>query len=320
MSRGVDLAQIRAAAGNIAHQVRRTPLVGIHPTRHRATVGRLSLKLECLQVTGTFKARGAMNKLSSLSETERKRGLITASGGNHGIAVAHAGWLAGVPATIYLPSTTPPAKQAKIRHWGGRIEIHGDVWDDANAAAQARAAKDGLTYVHPFADPLVIAGQGTIGLELHADEPELDTLLVAIGGGGLISGVSIAAKALNPNLRIVGVEPTGAPTLLESVRAGQPVRLAHIDTMAGTLAPRESAPINVEIISELVDDIVLVSDDDMREAARWLWTELGIAAELSGAATVAALLNGQVTTGPEESVCALVCGAGTDGLIAEAGP
>src|SRR5205085_1317290 len=146
--------------------------------------------------------------------------------------------------------------------------------------------------------------------ELHADEPELDTLVVAIGGGGLISGVAIAAKALNPSLRIVGVEPTGAPTLLESVRQGRVVRLDRVDTLAGTLAPRESAQVNFDIIAAQVDDIVLVSDDDMREAARWLWTELGIAAELSGAATVAALLNGQVTTGPQEAVCALVCGAG----------
>jgi threonine dehydratase len=311
----LGLADIRAAAGRIAHQVRRTPLMPVHPTRHRATVGKLLLKLECLQVTGTFKARGALNKLATLGEAERRRGLVTASGGNHGIAVAHAGWLAGVPAIIYLPTATPAAKQAKIRHWGGKVILDGEAWDDANAAALAHAARDGLTYVHPFADPVVIAGQGTIGLELHADEPELDTLVVAIGGGGLISGVAIAAKALNPGLRIVGVEPTGAPTLLESVRQGRVVRLDRVDTLAGTLAPRESAQINFDTIAALVDDIVLVSDDDMREAARWLWTELGVAAELSGAATVAALLNGQVTTGPQEAVAALVCGAGTDGIV-----
>lgn len=317
---GVDLAAIRAAAGRIAHQVRRTPLMAINPTRHRATVGRLLLKLECLQVTGSFKARGAMNKLAALSEAERKRGLITASGGNHGIAVAHAGWVAGVPTTIYVPRSTPAAKQEKIRHWGGKVVVEGAVWDDANQAALDQAGRDGLTYVHPFADADVIAGQGTVGLELHADEPELDTVLVAIGGGGLISGVATAMKALNPNIRVIGVEPVGAPTLLESVRAGHVVRLAEIDTMAGTLAPRESAAINLEIIRDTVDDIVLVSDDDMREAARWLWTELGIAAEMSGAATIAALLNGQVTSGPQEAVCALVCGAGTDGVPVEAGP
>jgi len=309
-----SLADIRTAAGRIAHQVRRTPLLAVSPTRHRATVGKLLLKLECLQVTGTFKVRGALNTLATLGEAERKRGLVTASGGNHGVAVAHAGWLAGVPATVYLPTNTPAAKQAKIRHWGGKVVLEGETWDDANAAALAEAARVGLTYIHPFADPLVIAGQGTIGLELHADEPELDTLLVAIGGGGLISGIAIAAKALNPSLRIVGVEPIGAPTLFESVRQGQLVRLDHIDTLAGTLAPKESSALNLEIVQALVDDIVLVSDDDMREAARWLWTELGIAAELSGAAAVAALLNGQVASGPEESVCALVCGAGTDGI------
>src|SRR5205807_7796176 len=169
-------------------------------------------------------------------------------------------------------------------------------------------------YFHPFADPAVIAGQGTIGLEILEEVPDIDLLLVAIGGGGLISGVSIAARSLKPNIKVIGVEPVGAPTLYESLRAGQLVELPQITTVAGTLAPRRSAAINLEIIGQNVDEIVLVTDEEMREAARWLWSELGVAAELSGAAAVAALLAEKIHFAPEQKVCALICGAGSDGL------
>jgi threonine dehydratase len=146
------------------------------------------------------------------------------------------------------------------------------------------------------------------------EAPGIDLLLVAIGGGGLISGVSCAVRSLKPGIKVIGVEPVGAPTLYESVRAGKIVELSQITTTAGTLAPRRSAAINLEIIQQQVDEIVLVTDEEMREAARWLWFELGVAAELSGAAAVAALLSGKVSPAPSEKVCALVCGAGTDGI------
>jgi threonine dehydratase len=188
------------------------------------------------------------------------------------------------------------------------------VWDEANEAALAAAAAEGLTYLHPFADPAVIAGQGTVGLEILEAAPDTGLLLVAIGGGGLISGIATAAKALKPRIRVVGVEPVGAPTLKQSLNAGRLVTLPAIETEAGTLAPRRSAEINLEIIARHVDEIVLVSDEEMRAAARWLWFELGIAAELSGAAALAALMTGRVGTAPDMPVTALVCGAGTDGL------
>jgi len=174
--------------------------------------------------------------------------------------------------------------------------------------------QEGLNYIHPFADPLVIAGQGTIGLEILADAPDIDMLLVAIGGGGLISGVSSAARSVKPGMKVIGVEPIGAPTLYESVRAGKVVELSQIATAAGTLAPRRSAAINLEIIQQNADEIVLVTDEEMRDAARWLWFEMGVAAELSGAAAVAALVSGKVSPAPSEKVCALVCGAGSDGM------
>jgi threonine dehydratase len=271
------------------------------------------LKLECLQVTGSFKPRGALNKVLTLKPAAVSRGLITASGGNHGLGVAYAGWRAGVPVTVYLPTSSPATKAEKLAAWEARVIRAGEVWDEANAAALAEAAREGLTYVHPFADGAVIAGQGTIGLEIVEQEPDVGTVVVAIGGGGLIAGVALAVKSRNPSTRVVGVEPVGAPTLYESVRAGRLIELARIATAAGTLAPRRSAEINLALVQRHVDEIVLVSDEDMREAARWLWRELAVGVELSGAAALAAVLTGRVGEGPGP-VCALVCGAGADGL------
>lgn len=310
----VPLDQIRAAAGRIAGRVRRTPLLAAEPLKQPPGAGELSLKLECLQVTGSFKARGATNKLLGLTDEQVRRGVITASGGNHGLAVAYAGRQAGTRAVIYLPESTPPAKAEKLAAWGAEVRIEGAVWDDANRVALATAERDGLTYFHPFADSAVIAGQGTVGLEILEDAPDTDVLLVAIGGGGLMSGIGSAVKALKPETRLIGIEPVGAPTLKNSLAAGELITLPDIRTEAGTLAPRRSEAINLEIIGRTVDEIVLVSDDDMRRAAQWLWFELGIAAELSGAAALAALMTGRVQAEAGQRVVALICGAGTDGL------
>jgi threonine dehydratase len=310
----LSLPDFQAAAARIRGRVRRTPLLSAAPVHQPVSKGDLTLKLELLQVIGSFKARGATNKVLTLSEEEVGRGLVTASGGNHGLGVAYAGWLAGARATIYLPENAPPAKAAKLKEWGAEVVLAGTVWDEANAAALEAAARHGWTYVHPFADPAIIAGQGTIGLEVLEDAPDVDVLVVAIGGGGLISGVAAAAKAVKPALRVIGVEPTGAPTLYESVKAGKVIELPEIRTAANTLAPRKSAPLNLEIIQKHVDEIVLVTDDEMRAAARWLWFEAGVAAELSGAATLAALQAGKVRHTAVEHVCALICGAGVDGI------
>lgn len=271
------------------------------------------MKLEFLQVSGSFKARGATNKVLSLPSDQVGQGLVTASGGNHGLGVAYAGWCANVPTTIYLPDSAPASKVTQIESWNAKVIRFGEVWDEANVEALQAAERDGLTYIHAFADPVVIAGQGTVGLEIAEDAPNLSTVVVAIGGGGLISGIATAVKALIPGVRVIGVEPVGAPTLYESVRAGHPVELERITTAANTLAPRKSAEINVEIIQALVDEIVLVTDEEMIEAARWLWQELGIAAEMSAAAAVAAWLVGRIPE-PGEEICAVVCGAGTAGL------
>jgi threonine dehydratase len=311
----LSLDDVRAAATRIAGKVRRTPLIAAGPAKRALGGGPVSFKLECLQVTGSFKARGAISKLGTLSESDIAKGLVTASGGNHGLAIAYAGWLTGRPATIFVPENVSPAKAAKIKEWGGELIVTGKVWDDSNRAAMAHVGRAGATYVHPFADAAIMAGQGTIALELFADDPAIDTLIVAIGGGGLIAGIATAAKALNPGIRIIGVEPVGAPTLHASLAAGRVVELAEITTIVPTMAARKTEEINFDIIRRHVEDIVLVSDEEMREAARYLWFESGLAVDLSGAAAVAALLTGRVRAEAGKRTCALVCGAGADGIV-----
>ena len=309
----ITLEDVRAAHERIKPVVRHTPLIPVQAIKQPLNYSDpLYFKLENLQVGGSFKARGAVNKLYSLPQQQIQRGIVTASGGNHALGVSYAGWLAQAPVRIFLPHNTPQSKADKIAAWGAEVIYEGAVWDDANRAALACAEQDGLAYFHPFADPMVIVGQGTLALEILDTLPQVDTLVVAIGGGGLISGISLTAKALKPDIRIIGVEATGAPTLYESLKADQLVELAEITTTAGTLAPRRSEQINLDIIREHVDDIVLISDDDMIQAARWLWFEMGIAAELSGAAALAAIMTGQVTNAG--TTCVLICGAGTDGI------
>jgi threonine dehydratase len=310
----VELEDIQAAQRRLQGRVRRTPLLAATQAKQPLGEGELFLKLESLQVTGSFKARGATNALLSLSDAEIQRGICCASGGNHGLAVAFAGWSAKTRAVVYLPHSTPEEKARAIAGWGAEVVIEGEVFDDADKAARAFSEAKGLTYLPAFSDPRIVAGQGTVGLEILEDLGPVDTLLVAIGGGGLIAGIGRALKALRPEIRIIGVEPTGAPTLKRSVEAGELVTLERIETKAGTLAPRRSAELNFEIIRETVDDIVLVSDEEMLAAARWLWKEFGIGAELSGAAALAALQSGRVGLAKGESVCALVCGAGKDGV------
>jgi threonine dehydratase len=310
----IGLTDIEEAATRIKDRVRRTPFLRARFLKDPPWEGEILLKLECLQVTGSFKPRGANNAVLSLTEAEVGRGIITASGGNHGLAVAYAAHAAGTRAVIYLPESAPASKAERLKAWGAEVAIEGAVYDDANEAALSRAERDGFTYIHAFADPRVIAGQGTVGLEMLKQSGHCDVFVIAIGGGGLISGIATAIKAKKPEARIIGVEPVGAPTLKESLAAGDLVTLERIDTVAGTLAPRRSAEINFEIIRENVDEIVLVDDEEMRDAARWLWFEMGIAAELSGAAGVAALRAGRIALDPAESVGLLICGAGSDGL------
>jgi len=312
----VTVADVKAAAERIAPYVRQTPMVPVRCTKSNPFPdGELWLKLECLQVTGSFKPRGATSKLLSLPGAELRRGIITASGGNHGLAVAYAGWLTKTKTTVYVPENVSPDKKKKLEQWGATVIVRGRHWDEANREALAVAARDGLAYFHPFADPAVIAGQGTVALEVLDQAPELDMILVGIGGGGLISGIAVAAKALCPSLRIIGIEPVGAATMHAALQAGRVVSLPEITTRVPTFAALRTEPINFEIVRGSVEEVVLITDEAMERAARWLWFEMGIAADLSGAAAIAALQAGAVRPPAGSRVCALVCGAGPDGIL-----
>lgn len=311
----IGLEDIRAAASRIAPFVRHTPLLHATALDTPPTKAELFLKLECLQATGSFKARGATNKLLATPRAELAGGVVTASGGNHGLAVARAARSAGIPATIFVPTNAAPAKIEKLKKFGATVEVIGPIWNETNLHALAFAKAHGAAYFHPFADPLVLAGQGTVALELLADNPDLDTVLIAIGGGGLIAGMSVALKALKPSIRIIGIEPTGSPTFHASLAAGQVVRLDEVTTRIATMACAETDRDVFALSRHAIDEVVLVDDADMLDAARWLWFELGLAADLSGAAAVAALRTGRLSFPAGQNICALVCGAGPEALV-----
>lgn len=311
----ITLADVQTAADRIAPHIRRTPTIEARTLARPITMARLMFKLENMQASGSFKARGATNKLLSLPPGATDRGIVTASGGNHGLAVARAAKLAGVQATIFVPETITPGKVDKLRAWGAKVEIIGQIWNDTNIHALQMAEITGAAYFHPFADAAVVAGQGTSALELLADVPDVDTVLVAIGGGGLISGMGVAIKALKPSVRIIGIEPEGSPTLKASLDAGRVVRLDKVTSRVATMSCAETDPLVFETVRSVVDDVILLSDDEMLEASRWLWFELGIAADLSGSAAAAALMFGRVKADAGTTVAALVCGAGADGTL-----
>lgn len=310
----ISISDIEAARDRIAPYVRRTPVMAASLPRQPLPVeGRVTFKLELQQVTGSFKARGAMNRLLGTPAGEVRAGIVTASGGNHGLAVARTAKVAGVPAVIYVPETVSPAKVDKMRLWDADVRIVGAEWNVSNEAALAYARQSGAAYFHPFADPLVVAGQGTLGLEIVEQIAGFDTIVVAIGGGGLIGGLSTAVKARRPEVKVVAVEPIGAPTMKASLDAGHVVTLPEITSRVATMTCRRTDERLFDIAARTVAEVVLVSDEAMLEAARWLWQEYGIAADLSGAASVAALRSGHPVFADSGHICALVCGAGAEG-------
>lgn len=310
----ITLTDIELAADRIAPYIRNTPLISATALREPVTEANLWLKLECLQPTGSFKVRGATNRLLTTPVEQLRNGIVTASGGNHGLATARAASVAGVSANIFVPNSITKAKLDKLASWGAHVHVVGDVWDEANEKALAFAAEHQAAYFHPFADPAVVAGQGTLGLEILQALPDVDVILVAIGGGGLISGIATALKALKPSVRIIGIEPEGSPTLYASLQAQQVVRLPKVTTRVATMACGRTEERVFELSRHAIEEIVLVSDDELLAAARWLWFELGLAADLSGAAAIAALRSGKLQFEAGLNVCALVCGAGQDAL------
>lgn len=303
------LDDIHAAAARIAPYVRRTPTLLLRPT-YDTRAGEIVVKLESLQHTGSFKPRGAFNKMLSLPPVELARGVAAVSGGNHGLGVAFAARTLGVKATLFLPSYASPTKQQRIAALGAEIVLSETI-AECFERVETFCAETGAAYVHPYADPLVIAGQGTVGLEFLEDGGDLDTLIVAIGGGGLISGIAIAAAALRPGLRVYGVEPPGAAAMTRALEVGAPVRLEKLESVAAdSLGAPEAAPITLEITRRHVTDLVLAPDEAIVEAQHWLWREMNVVAEPGGCAALAAYLTGVIPSPGRAGV--LVCGGNAE--------
>ncbi len=314
----ISLDDIYAAHSRISPFIRATPILHLNHCRPAGLAPQLAAKLLCKlenhQVTGSFKVRGALNKVLSLPEAVRKKGLVTASGGNHGMALTYAGRVIDAPVTVYLSKGVPEVRAARLRAWGATVVRVGVSWDDAHAAALKVAQEQGCSYVHAFADPVVIAGQGTLAIELHQQMPAINQLLIAVGGGGLIAGLALGMKALQPQCKIIGVEPKGAAKLTASFKAGHIVALPSVKTKAVSLAPKSTSEANWPIIQAMVDEVVCVTDEEMLAASRFLWDEGRIAAEMAGAAGLAALQTGQVQTEPSQTIATLICGGGADGV------
>ncbi len=307
MSYDLTLDEVQQARERIAPYVRHTPLSPL-PALQNDLPPQLRLKLENLQVTGSFKARGVFNNLLQLDPAQRERGVITASGGNHGAALAYGAWRLGLPATIYLPAAASADRVARIAAWGAQVIQHGSVWDEAHQRAVAHAAETGQAYIHPFDAARTVAGQGTLGLELLDDLSELDCVLIAIGGGGLIGGMAAAIKQLHPHVRIVGVEPNGAASMRYALEHGHVAPLPEVHTIADTLAPRAVSDRTLKLTQRYVDEIVTVSDAQMVGAMRWLWAECNQIVEPAGAAVIAALQAGAVDVSQHARPVALICG------------
>ncbi|MGH8904109.1 MAG: serine/threonine dehydratase [Egibacteraceae bacterium] len=289
-------ADIEAAADRIRPHVRRTPVIQVE------LGGRpVWLKLEHLQVTGSFKARGATNAV--LRMDPKPTAVVAASGGNHGLGVAHAARVVGAAPTIVVPESVPEEKARWLIAAGARVIRHGAEYADAEAKARDLAADLGAPFIHPFADPAVITGQGTVGLEIAADAPGCDAVLVAVGGGGLIAGI---ATALGGTHRVIGVEPEGIPTLARALEAGCPVEVGMESITASALGARATAPVNLAIAQRAVERVVLVPDESILMARDLLWEACRLAVEPAAATGLAALLRGLLDA---EAPCVVLCGA-----------
>jgi threonine dehydratase len=300
----VDRDGIRATEALIRPYIRRTPVL------EADSAGRLVLKLELLQHSGSFKARGAFANL--LTREVPSAGVVAASGGNHGAAVAYAARQLGHSARIYVPEVSSPAKVERIRGYGAELVIGGARYDDALAAAQRRAAENGALTVHAYDEPGALLGQGTVALEWE-EQSRVDTVLVAVGGGGLIGGM---AAWYAGRVRIIGVEPRLAPTLARALEAGRPVDAEAGGIAADSLAPRQVGGLMFPLAQRYVDRVVLVEDAEISAAQGALWSDFRLVAEPGGAAAYAALLSGRYAPEPGERVGVLVCGSNTDRLPA----
>jgi threonine dehydratase len=303
-----DFLEARATISALVH---RTPLFSSRSLSERTGFS-VWLKAENLQKTGSFKPRGAFNKIRHLPRRELKNGVITASAGNHGQALAYVAAQEKIPGFVVMPNGANPSKIAAVKAYGAEAILHGQLWDDAYARSLELAIERGLVYVHPFKDRHILAGQGTVALEIAEDLPDVDAVLVPIGGGGLIAGMAMALRAVKPGVRIIGVEPSGSANMLTSRQQGRAFDLPAVTTIADGLATKKTDPEVFEIINSLVDELVAVTDEEILLAIPFLLERAKLLAEPAGAATVAALLAGMVSLPAGTAAVAVVSGGNFD--------
>jgi threonine dehydratase len=287
--------------------VHHTPLVTSRMLS-AATGYDVRLKAELFQRTGSYKIRGPLNKFRYLSDEEKARGVICSSAGNHAQGVALAGQLQGIEVVVCMATNATPSKVEATRAYGAEVVLHGSIWDEANERAKALVAERGYTYIHPFDDLQLITGQGTVGLEIVRDWADVDAVVVPIGGGGLISGISMAVKSVKPTIRVIGVESSGAPGMKRSVEAGHLVTLDRVDCTIDGLVVKRVGERTFEIVQQFVDEIVTLPDEQIFDAVVWTMHHTKLVPEGAAASTVAALLQGMVQLPSGSRVVAVLSG------------
>ncbi len=307
----IPLEEIKRAKERVSGVVVKTPFA-FAPILSDRVGAKVFLKKENLQLTGAFKLRGAYNKIALLSDAEKKRGVIAASAGNHAQGVAFSARTFHIPATIIMPEATPLLKVENTKALGANVILHGENYDEAYAYALQKAKDENLTFIHPFADEAVMAGQGTIALEMIEDVEDLDTVVVSIGGGGLIAGVASALKALKPDIRIIGVVAKGADAMYDSFKAKKPIDSLFVKTIADGIAVRDVNEKNLSLVLELVDDVVEVDDEEIASAILFLLERQKLVVEGAGAAGVAAIMHQKFPFSKSEKIGTILSGGNID--------
>ncbi|MGH7636504.1 MAG: threonine ammonia-lyase [Gemmatimonadaceae bacterium] len=302
----LQLTDFQEVRSRIAPHIKHTPLLTSRQLSD-ATGFDVRLKAELFQRVGSYKIRGPLNKFALMSEEQKRRGVVCSSAGNHAQGVALAAKIHGIRAVVCMATNATPSKVEATRNYGAEVVLHGTIWDEANEKAKELVRTEGLTYVHPFDDEQLIAGQGTLGLEIVQDWPDVEAVIVPIGGGGLISGVSMAVKGFNPGIKVIGVESSDGPAMQESVRAGA-LKTIDCKTVIDGLRVRRVGEINFSVVQRYVDDIVALPDRDIFEAMLWVMERCKLVVEGAAAAPVAALLHGLVKLPAGTKVAAVLSG------------
>jgi len=303
----LSLADFNRARKQVKPHVYHTPLLTSRILSERTGFD-IRLKAEMFQRTGSYKIRGPLNKFSRLSDEERNRGVICSSAGNHAQGVALAAAINRMKSVVVMAENATPSKVEATRGYGAEVVLHGTIWDEANEKCKEICAERGLTYIHPFDDPHLVAGQGTLGMEIFDDWAEADVVIVPIGGGGLISGVSMALKNLNPKIKIIGVESSGAPAMNRSVAEGRLITLDRVDCSIDGLKVKRVGEYTYEVVKHFVDELVSLPDEKIFEGMLWIMSHCKLVVEGAAAAPVAALLNGLVNIPAGSKVVCVLSG------------